>query len=131
MSSPIKFKGTLSEMKQADARLLIYASLCHEGKIDMQKLADHLGMKKSSVHTNYYRAKGRLQALIAEESSTTATTSNAEAEDTSKSDVTNTEDTEAGAPAKKARSGKRAAASKKDVPAKRRQAAPKATAQAE
>ncbi|KAJ5496829.1 hypothetical protein N7463_008816 [Penicillium fimorum] len=132
MSSPIKLEGTLSEMKQGDARLLVYASLCHEGKIDMDKLAGLLGMKTTSAATNYYRAKGRLQAMVGEGSPTKTVAFNSEAA-TKSDDASKSEATDAGAPAKKSRTRKRAVAkdtsNKSDGPSKRRNAVTKAASE--
>lgn len=33
MSSPIKLDAKLSELKMADVRLLIYGTLCNDGKV--------------------------------------------------------------------------------------------------
>ncbi|KAJ5356281.1 hypothetical protein N7517_010890 [Penicillium concentricum] len=134
MSSPIKLEGSLSEMKQADARLLVYASLCHEGKIDMEKLAGLLGMKKTSASTNYYRARGRLQAILGEGSPINSTASKPEtatkSDPAAKSDTAvKSEDQNTGSPVKKSRTrnpGVDKNASTKTVPAKRRKAAVKA-----
>lgn len=36
MTSSIKLDDKLSELKAADVRLLIYGSLCHDGKVSIQ-----------------------------------------------------------------------------------------------
>lgn len=36
MTSPVKGDGKLSELKAADARLLIYGALCCDGKVRIQ-----------------------------------------------------------------------------------------------
>ncbi|CAI7615899.1 hypothetical protein PCG10_000242 [Penicillium crustosum] len=64
MSSPIKLDAKLSELKAADVRLLIYGTLCNDGKIDFEKLATLAGMKKTSAHTNYWRAKKHLEQIL-------------------------------------------------------------------
>ncbi|OQD96104.1 hypothetical protein PENSOL_c017G04880 [Penicillium solitum] len=64
MSSPIKLDAKLSELKMADVRLLIYGTLCNDGKIDFEKLAALAGMKKTSAHTNYWRAKKHLEQIM-------------------------------------------------------------------
>ncbi|KAJ5952226.1 uncharacterized protein N7479_010639 [Penicillium vulpinum] len=64
MSSGLKSDPKLSQLTQADARLLVYGSLCMEGKLNSEKLASLLGMKKASVATNYRCAKAHLQAIL-------------------------------------------------------------------
>ncbi|KAJ5607440.1 hypothetical protein N7537_004059 [Penicillium hordei] len=112
MSSPIKLDAKLSELKMADVRLLIYGTLCNDGKIDFEKLAALAGMKKTSAHTNYWRAKKHLEQIMDGNSLSPTKTARSQPEDG---------DTGA---LKTARSGKRGAAkdasTKEAVPAKRR-----------
>ncbi|CRL25899.1 unnamed protein product [Penicillium camemberti] len=112
MSSPIKLDAKLSELKMADVRLLIYGTLCNDGKIDFEKLAALAGMKKTSAHTNYWRAKKHLEQIMNENPVSPTQTARSQPEGG-----------DANAP-KAGRSGKRAAAkdpsTKKTEPAKRR-----------
>ncbi|KAJ6184524.1 hypothetical protein N7519_005825 [Penicillium mononematosum] len=55
----------------ADVRLLILGSLCHNGKIDSEKLAALAGVKKTSAQANYWRAKNNLLALMEKNESAT------------------------------------------------------------
>ncbi|CAI7569451.1 unnamed protein product [Penicillium glandicola] len=122
MTSPIKLDAKLAGLSQADARLLIYGSLCYDTKINSEKLADLAGVKKTSAYTSYWRAKNRLERILREESQSPTT----------KRTASKSADTKAG-PATETRAGTKRtaakdAASKKSVPApKRRKAAVKAS----
>ncbi|KAJ5412906.1 hypothetical protein N7465_005211 [Penicillium sp. CMV-2018d] len=119
MSSPIKLDAKLSELTMADVRLLIYGTLCHDGKIDFEKLATLAGMKKTSAHTNYWRAKKHLDQIM-DGNTLSPTPARSQPEDGG----------DAAAP-KGGRSGKRGAAkdasTKKAEPAKRRKTDTKKT----
>ncbi|KAJ5213617.1 hypothetical protein N7449_000786 [Penicillium cf. viridicatum] len=113
MSSPIKLDAKLSELKMADVRLLVYGTLCNDGKIDFEKLAALAGMKKTSAHTNYWRAKKHLEQIVDGNSLSPTKTARSKPEDG-----------DAGASKKSRSGGKRGAAkdasTKKAEPAKRR-----------
>ncbi|CAI7627849.1 unnamed protein product [Penicillium viridicatum] len=114
MSSPVKLDAKLSELTMADVRLLIYGTLCYDGKIDFEKLANLAGMKKNSAHTNYSRAKKHLERIM-DGNTLSPTPARSQPEDGG----------DAAAP-KAGRSGKRGAtqdaSTKKAEPAKRRKA---------
>ncbi|CAG8909246.1 unnamed protein product [Penicillium egyptiacum] len=119
MSPSIKLDAKLAELKMADVRLLILGTLCHDGKIDCEKLGALAGMKKTSANTNYWRAKNRLsQILDGKEESPTQTTD-------SKPENSNTAAKKTPAGTKRG-AAKDAPAKKADSAPKRRKAAPKA-----
>ncbi|OQE32420.1 hypothetical protein PENFLA_c001G08539 [Penicillium flavigenum] len=64
MTTQIKLDEKLAELSMADVRLLILGTLCHNGKIDSEKLAALAGVKKSSAQANYWRAKNNLLVLM-------------------------------------------------------------------
>ncbi|KAI2706971.1 hypothetical protein CBS147372_882 [Penicillium roqueforti] len=112
MTSSIKLDDKLSELKAADVRLLIYGSLCHDGKIDSEKLATLASMKKTSANTNYWRAKHHLEGILGLKVQSPTQAVNLKDEDTN------------GGPTKKSRSGtKRGVA--KDTSSRKADKAPK------
>ncbi|KAJ9493156.1 hypothetical protein VN97_g29 [Penicillium thymicola] len=123
MSSPIKLDSKLSELKTAEARLLIYATVCNDGKVDFEKLAALTSMKKNSANTNYLRAKKHLEQIMNGNLLSPTQTAGSQSE----------QDGDAGAP-KTGRSGKRGAAkdasTKKSEPAKRRKTETKTKSEA-
>ncbi|KAJ5456639.1 hypothetical protein N7530_011913 [Penicillium desertorum] len=64
MTTQIKLDEKLAELSMADVRLLILGNLCHDGKIDCEKLAALADVKKTSARANYWRAKNNLLALM-------------------------------------------------------------------
>ncbi|KGO77631.1 hypothetical protein PITC_074570 [Penicillium italicum] len=104
MSSPFKSDSKLSELKPSDARLLIYGSLCHDRKIDFDKLASLTGMKKTSANTNYWRAKNHLEQIL------DANAGSDSGAVRPKGDDAKSEDTDAGQPKKTGSGAKRGAA---------------------
>ncbi|KAF3028095.1 hypothetical protein E8E15_007974 [Penicillium rubens] len=74
MTTQIKLDEKLAELTMDDARLLILGTLCHNGKIDSEKLGALAGVKKTSARANYWRAKKILFALMEKEESATQAT---------------------------------------------------------
>ncbi|KXG47462.1 uncharacterized protein PGRI_013320 [Penicillium griseofulvum] len=111
MTKPNESDDPLRELKPGDVKLLIYASLCHNGRIDMEKLAGYLGQKKSSASTNYFRAKGRFQAILNERSPRKSASANAAPKSGAAGESINPASTDT--PVKKPRSRKPAYAASK------------------
>ncbi|KGO35892.1 hypothetical protein PEX1_088120 [Penicillium expansum] len=129
MTSPVKGDGKLSELKAADARLLIYGALCCDGKIDFEKLASFAGIKKTSASTNYWRAKNNLQQILGLSAASPTQAIDPKNDDAKNEDV---DDADTGSPKKTAARAKRGTAkdaSTKKEPAKRRKTVSKTTSQ--